>query len=381
MSRKPPQISINSVSAFANPVFQNEQWYREVGYEDAKNLIRENFQKAALSFIEIGYYLKHIKDNRLYEEGEYKNIWDFAWEEFGLKQSVASRYMKMCSTYSANGDSPYLDDKYQNFSKSQLQEMLSLPDKIKEKITPDMTVKEIRKNKNGSQQEEEEIVEQYISGQMNIIDFPEVLPEYGRPEPEVKHCWYNSVYLCHIDRIVGCAGCCSACLNSHECEHICARAKHEKENKKPVATSQQQEQDKTITCPPAEQVEELSALGLPVSVYPEDSLIDVEYAEVPAEPVQPELPIMKNMDQREEFVLSYHTWPMWCKSDLTEETFYRYNLPDGTAIVVKEYPYTYWGGESEGKVLYLLKPKHKHFKDSETNMTCIKEHLKEVGKQ
>jgi len=93
---------------------------------------------------------------------------------------------------------------------------------------------------------------------------------------------------------------------------------------------------------------------------------------------QPELPVMKNMDQREEFVNTFHDWPIWCKNELTEETYYRYNLPDGSAIIVKEYPYTYWEGETTGKVLYLLKPDMKHFKDAETCMTTIKEHLKGV---
>lgn len=101
------------------------------------------------------------------------------------------------------------------------------------------------------------------------------------------------------------------------------------------------------------------------------------------EPKQPEFPVLKNMDQREAFVLSYKTWPVWCKNELTEETYYRYDLPDGSAIVVREFPYSdYWNGtERIGKTLFLIKDTMKHFKNGETNMTDLKEHLKEVQKR
>ena len=50
-------------------------------------------QSAAGSMIEIGYYLKQIRDARLYEEKGYKNIWEYAEAEFGFHKSTASRYM------------------------------------------------------------------------------------------------------------------------------------------------------------------------------------------------------------------------------------------------------------------------------------------------
>lgn len=90
---------------------------------------------------------------------------------------------------------------------------------------------------------------------------------------------------------------------------------------------------------------------------------------------------LKNMEQREEFVLGYRSWSVWCKNELTEETFFRYDLPDGSAIVVKSYPYkTCNQKEQEGRDFYLLKPDTKHFKNAESCMTMIKEHLKEIQK-
>ena len=95
-----------------------------------------------------------------------------------------------------------------------------------------------------------------------------------------------------------------------------------------------------------------------------------------------EFPDMRNMEQREEFVLAYRSWPIWTSNLLTEETYYRFDLPDGSAIVVREYPYTsYWRkGEERGIDLFLIKQDHKHFRDAVSNMTSIKEHLKDIRK-
>lgn len=147
MSRKLPDMEVNNyTSIFTKPIFKNQngEWFRDVGYIDSLDLIRENFQGAAKSFIAIGYYLKHIKEKELYKDGNYQNIWECAQAEFGLSQSAASRYMNMNDAFSVNGNTPLLDDKYDSFNKSQLQEMLALPDEIREEIKPEQTVNEIR---------------------------------------------------------------------------------------------------------------------------------------------------------------------------------------------------------------------------------------------
>lgn len=95
-------------------------------------------------------------------------------------------------------------------------------------------------------------------------------------------------------------------------------------------------------------------------------------------------PDLKNMEERENFVKAYKSWHVWCENKYTEETFYRYDLPDGSAIVVKEYPYSLeWnpGRELSGTEFYLLLPETKHFNSAKSNMTAIKEHLKDVRRR
>lgn len=47
------------------------------------------------------------------------------------------------------------------------------------------------------------------------------------------------------------------------------------------------------------------------------------------------LPILKNNNQRKEFIKNYHTWPVWIDIKETGERYYRYDLTDKIAIVVK----------------------------------------------
>lgn len=97
---------------------------------------------------------------------------------------------------------------------------------------------------------------------------------------------------------------------------------------------------------------------------------------------QPKLPKLKNMEQREEFVRNYLSWPIWCENKLTQETFYRFDLPNGAAIVVKYYPtWLDWKKiEDHGERYYLIKPGCKYFSNCEINMSSIKEYLKDIQK-
>ena len=148
-------------------------WYKNVSYDDAKIFIRTNIESAARSFIAIGYYLKLIRDGELYREEGHENIWDFAMAEYGISKSTASRYMSMNDRFSLDGNSPIVDQKYKDFEKSKLQEMLSLTDEQLEQVTPEMKVQEIR-----AMRQPKEIPYFELEGQMDLeTDFPEIMPE------------------------------------------------------------------------------------------------------------------------------------------------------------------------------------------------------------
>lgn len=157
---------------YAVDVTTASSWYKNVSYDDAKIFIRTNIESAARSFIAIGYYLKLIRDGKLYREEGHESIWDFAMAEYGISKSTASRYMSMNDRFSLDGNSPIVDQKYKDFEKSKLQEMLSLTDEQLEQVTPEMKVQEIR-----AMRQPKEIPYFELEGQMDLeTDFPEILP-------------------------------------------------------------------------------------------------------------------------------------------------------------------------------------------------------------
>ena len=66
--------------------------------------------------------------------------------------------------------------------------------------------------------------------------------------------------------------------------------------------------------------------------------------------VQPELPLLKNNDQRAAFVDDYETWPLWIETKETGERYYRYDLEDGTSMVVKVYHAKLFDYKTEGLI-------------------------------
>lgn len=113
--------------------------------------------------------------------------------------------------------------------------------------------------------------------------------------------------------------------------------------------------------------------------------------EEPSKPEQPELPVLKNNDQRAAFVDAYEIWPLWIETVQTGERYYRYDLEDGTSMVVKVYHAMLFAGWVEGNYenrynegygrheYYLLRP-GKFFRDCEASRTTLIEKLNEIQK-
>lgn len=156
------------------------KWYEmDMSLNDVKNLLSANIKTMSRSFIAAGYYMKYIRDRELFRDGGYSSIWEFAEDQYGIKKSAASRWMAMNDKFSKDGNSPILDDKYKDFNKSQLQEMLYLTDDQIEEAEPEMSAKEIRAIRKPP---EVEVIapaqqEEQIPGQDSIDRHPEYMPE------------------------------------------------------------------------------------------------------------------------------------------------------------------------------------------------------------
>ena len=228
-------------------------WYENITLDEAERFITSNLQAAVRNVIAIGYYLKNIRDNGLFREAGCENIWDYAWERFGFSKSTASRYMTRNDRFSWKGNSPILDEKYRDFNKSQLQEMLSLTDSELEQVTPDMTVRQIREVHRPT---EKPVPYVALPGQIELEDLlaGEDLAIFPVTEKQTP----AEAYAVSVEDMLG---------------------------GEAVATSQQMPESAVSTSSePEESTEEiaaepLSAYGTPKRVYPPDSLIAEEGCE------------------------------------------------------------------------------------------------------
>lgn len=166
----------------------------QMGYKDSLEIIKDESVKIQKSFVKIGWYLKHIRDNALYKEDGYANINECAADQLGYSQSTVSRLINICEKFSKNHNSPELDEKYAGFDKSQMIEMLPMEPEQMEKVKPDMTIKQIREIKDegkaGKDETEESDEDSTIPGQTSIAkDFPEYMPSESAPfdDPEEEN--------------------------------------------------------------------------------------------------------------------------------------------------------------------------------------------------
>ena len=89
---------------------------------------------------------------------------------------------------------------------------------------------------------------------------------------------------------------------------------------------------------------------------PEDMNGDETAAET-----QQELPVLKNNDQRKQWLNDYEKWGLWYRDDNIDVNYYKFDFPDGSRLVVAEYPQrpVYWKGVLEDEHYYHLLEKDK----------------------
>ena len=114
---------------------------------EVKHRLKMELQGVKQSFVRIGYVLRKINDQKLYENDGYKSVTEFAKAEYGLEASTVSRFMSINREYSIDGYSEHLREEYLDLSRSQLEEMLKLPDSDRVMIQPETARDDIRELK------------------------------------------------------------------------------------------------------------------------------------------------------------------------------------------------------------------------------------------
>lgn len=160
---------------------------------EMKKKLRQELLGVKQSFVRIGYALRKIEDQKLYENDGYKSIAEFAKEEYGLEPSTTSRFMSINREYSIDGYSEQLRPEYADLGRSQLEEMLKLPESDRQMIQPETSREDIRELKRFNKAEPaagvaddlRQLVEKFYHDNPEILNEVFSNPEYD--EQTIKH--------------------------------------------------------------------------------------------------------------------------------------------------------------------------------------------------
>ena len=172
---------------------------------------------------------------------------------------------------------------------------------------------------------------------------------------------YKKCYEKHFlkkGEIIGCVGCCAVCTNVKKCVHACGTAIRTMNNVGQLKDKQEN----------SEVVE------------------DIEYRELDStNKCEQELPILKNDNERKEFIAQYPQWNIWIDIPQTGERYWKYQLANGVGLVVKAtlrfaymgYKQGYAKERSFGSEEYYIFEKDKTATEAKTNRSMMIKYLKE----
>lgn len=121
-------------------------------YKSVIEDIKEYSQEAVLNFLQIGRLFKRVKEEKLYEIEDYSSVYEFALNKFGYRETSVKNFIAVFEKYADSEDLDYdyfdIKEEYKNYSLISLVELLPVPEEeIREKYSPEMSVKEIRQTK------------------------------------------------------------------------------------------------------------------------------------------------------------------------------------------------------------------------------------------
>lgn len=102
---------------------------------ELKEELGNELNRAATSFVRIGYLLKLARDTDILKDSSYSNVNEFASAEFGLDKTQVSRFIRINDRFAIGGYSETLKVEYNNYGSAKLSLMLTLPDEINKELS------------------------------------------------------------------------------------------------------------------------------------------------------------------------------------------------------------------------------------------------------
>lgn len=153
-------------------------------YIQCKNDIKNNLGTIVKSFVRIGWQLSRIDKSGAYKNDGYNTIAEFAKAEYGMSATGTSRFIRVYEKYSVPGDTPELRDEYKDYNRSQLEEMLQIPEEDHEMIRPEAHKEDIRELNRFNRENE--------SNPDNLLDWKNAQTKEEKIQATIYEFWHDN---------------------------------------------------------------------------------------------------------------------------------------------------------------------------------------------
>ena len=113
-------------------------------WAETKRELERAIMDVRQGFIRTGYYLRKIRDEKLYEQDGYDSLAKWAEDKYNLNGPTVSRLITVNEQFSEDGYSRVLDKRFEGFSFGMLVEMKDISPEGRELITPETPREDVR---------------------------------------------------------------------------------------------------------------------------------------------------------------------------------------------------------------------------------------------
>lgn len=117
-------------------------------YKRFKCQIDKAYQSMENSYLQTAFALHAIYKNKLYQLDKFKNIYDFAKENYSIARGTCNNFINICEKFGVlneNGNIMELSPDYAQYSVSQLAVMLAFPQELLSKCDKSKSVRELKR--------------------------------------------------------------------------------------------------------------------------------------------------------------------------------------------------------------------------------------------
>lgn len=148
-----PVTDTEPVKADAVQVVESPLMLMKREFQKRSQVIKEQMRDIQNAFLTIGFQLHWIRENNMFRVLDYKNVYDYAEKEYGIKKTTCCNLISIIENYAERNEKgeviENIADCYRNYSASQLVAMLGMPEEMKQQVTPDMSVRAIKRLRQG----------------------------------------------------------------------------------------------------------------------------------------------------------------------------------------------------------------------------------------